>query len=373
MIPYFCADMTVCINLNQHLKRNNILYPLQHDFRDKRSCETQLIECFHDIAYNMQEGIQNDVVVMDFAQAFDKVAHNRLLYKLSLYEVKGNTLGWIGSFLSGRSQKVVLEGKSSSSVPVLSGVPQGSVLGRVLFLIYINDLPEYVSNSTVRLFSSVLNNPHSSDCDKLQEDLNNLERWESDWQISFHPEKCEVIHITTKRTPILHSYSLHGHILSSVPQIKYLGVHISQDLKWNSHINSTFSKANQTLGFLKRNLRVNSSIVKEKAYKSLVRPKLEYFSTVWDPKCNTNPKDGDKTSHRLVNQLEMVQRRATRWVTGRYHNISSVRSLDLRSLEQRRVDSRLSMLFKIRHHLVAIDGELIRINISVGRTLVGKI
>ena len=126
-----------------------------------------------------------------------------------------------------RSQKVVQEGKSSS-VPVLSCVPQGSVLGPVLFLIYINDLPEYVSNSIVRLFADdtllywTIHN--SSDCDKLQEDLNNLERWDSDWQMSFHLEKCEVIHITTKKTPIWHRYSLHGHILSSVPHMEYISV-----------------------------------------------------------------------------------------------------------------------------------------------------
>ena len=180
--------------------------------------------------------------------------------------------------------------------------------------------------------------------------------------MSFHPEKCEVIHITTKKYPIIHKYTLHGHTLLSVPQIKYLGVQISEDLKWNSHINSISSKANQTLGFLKRNLKINSQTIKEKAYRSIVHPKLEYCSTVWDPKCIKNPKEGDKTKHRLVYQLEMVQRRAARWVTGRYHNTSSVsdmlRGLDWRSLEQRRVDSRLTILYKIRNHLVAIDENL---------------
>ena len=180
----------ICGSLMQHLTQHNILYPLPHGFRKKCSCKSQLIEFVHYIAFNMQKGHQNDVVVMDFATAFNKAAHNRLLYKLSSYGVKGNTLGWIGSFLSGRSQKVVLEGKSSSSAPVLSGVPQGSVLGLVLFLIYINDLPEYISNSTVRFFADdtllYLTIHNSSDCIKLQEDLNNLERWESDWQMSFH-------------------------------------------------------------------------------------------------------------------------------------------------------------------------------------------
>ena len=228
---------------------------------------------------------------------------------------------------------------------------------------HLHTLQEYVSNSTVRLFADdtllYLTIHNSSDCIKLHEDLNNLERWESDWQMSFHPDKCEVIYITTKKKPIIHKYTLHGHTLSSVPQIKYLGVNISQDLKWNSHINSVSSKANQTLGFLKRNLKINSQPIKEKAYKSIVRPKLEYCNTVWDPKCIKNPKEGDKTNHNLVYQIEMVQRRAARWVTGRYHNTSSVsdmlRSLDWRSLEQRRVDSRLTILYKIQNHLVAID------------------
>ena len=207
----------------QHLTKHNILYPLQHGFHDKPSCESQLIEFVNDIAFNMQTGLQNDVVVIDFAKAFDKVAHNRLLYNLST------------SFLSGISQKVVLERKFSSSAPVLTGVPQGSVLGPVLFLIYIIDLPEYVSNSTVRLFADdtllYLTIHNTLDCTKLQDDLNNLQKWDSDWQMSFHPGKCEVIHITSKKYPIIHKYTLRGHTLPSVPQIKYLGIHISQDLK----------------------------------------------------------------------------------------------------------------------------------------------
>ena len=138
--------------------------------------------------------------------------------------------------------------------------------------------------------------------------------------MAFHSLKCEVIHITIQKALVKYTYSLHGHTLSSVHQIKYLGVNISQDIEWNAHINSDTSKANQTLGFLKRNLRISSSTLKDRAYKPLVRPKLEYCSTVWDPKSVNSIKEGDKTTHRLADQLEMVQRRAARWVTGRYHS-----------------------------------------------------
>ena len=133
------------------------------------------------LARNMTEGKQTDLILLDFSKAFDKVNHLKLLYKLQVHGVQGKTLGWIESFLVGRSQTVVLDGESSDELPVLSGVPQGSVLGPILFLLYINDLPENVQ-SQVRLFADdtavYLTVQDPNDSGRLQSDLNVLQEWE---------------------------------------------------------------------------------------------------------------------------------------------------------------------------------------------------
>ena len=139
----------------QHLDHHNILADSHHGFRKKRACESQLILTIQDlhVASSLEDGEQIDAVLLDFSKAFDKVPHQCLLLKLQHYGIRGHLLSWIESFLTGRSQKVLVEGKSSSSVPhVASGVPQGTVLGPKLFLLYINDLPNNVS-STTRLFA----------------------------------------------------------------------------------------------------------------------------------------------------------------------------------------------------------------------------
>lgn len=334
-----------------HADYQNILYPLQHGFRQHRSCETQLLEFIDDVSKNLENSTQTDVLIMDFSKAFDKVSHNLLLHKLNHYGIQGKTNRWIKGFLSNRTQAVVLEGETSDYISVKSGVPQGSVLGPSLFLFYINDIPSGL-NSTTRLFAddtiAYLTVKSNSDCFTLQNDLDKLCIWEHKWQMAFHPDKCNVLSISRNKNPIRHTYTLHGNTLEHVDKAKYLGVTIQSDLKWHHHVNNISNKANSTLGFLKRNLNINSTSVKEQAYKSLVRPSLEYACSVWDPFFTED-----------IHKIDMIQRRAARYVTNRHRNTSSVSDmlnhLNWRSLADRRTDARLIMLYKISNNLVGIQ------------------
>jgi hypothetical protein len=181
----------------------------------------------------------------------------------------------------------------------------------------------------------------------LQNDLKTLEKWELDWDMEFNPSKCQVIHVSRRKHPIPSQYYLHNTLLESVTSAKYLGVDISNDLSWDTHINRSTKKANQTLGFLRRNIKVNSIPLKSMAYQTLVRPQLEYSSEVWSPYTQTQ-----------IDQIEAVQRRAARWAMSDFGRTSSVtdmlHTLKWRRLDLRRIDSRLSLMYKITNQLVAI-------------------
>ena len=164
----------------RHLNKNKLLYSKQHGFRAEVSCETQLIEHTSDVLKIVQERKQCDTVVMDFSKAFDKVSRDRLLYKLDRAGIDKNTRNWIRSFLSGRIQRVIIDGEESGAVPVTSGVPQGTVLGPILVLVYINDMPQYTKHSQIRLFADdtivFLTITAVDDCQKLYDDLKRLEK-----------------------------------------------------------------------------------------------------------------------------------------------------------------------------------------------------
>jgi len=337
-------------SMMRHLEGNNLLHDNQHGFRRNRSCDTQLLDFTHNLMTSMQAGNQTDIIVMDFAKAFDSVPHTHLLFKLRRLGVDPDTVEWIKSFLQGRSQRVLLEGASSSEVPVLSGVPQGSVIGPVLFLVYINDLSQGLT-SDIRLFAddTVLSREVKTQDDAiaLQQDLHKLEVWSNRWSLKFHPKKCQVMRVTRARTTITHRYTLFDTELQQSDQVKYLGVNFSSDMKWNAHIDAVKSKANSKLGFLRRNVRIASTRLKSQLYTTVVRSNLEYASTVWSPH-----------EAKLTNSLEATQRRAARWVLQRYDRRASVSQmlteLGWLTLAQRRLHSRLVMLYRISHGLACV-------------------
>ena len=257
-------------------ENNGVICKQQHGFRRGRSCVSQLLGLVDEITYDREKSRQHDVLVMHFSKAFDKVCHSLLIHKLQHYGITGHINRWILNFLTDRQQAVVVDGATSGFVPVESGVPQGSVLGPCLFLFYINDIPSGLS-STVRLFADDTachkTITKAADQAALQRDLDKLADWEKTWLMSFHPDKCQALHFG-KKWPT--SYQLHGQNLQTTTETTYLGVTLANDLRWDVHVSNVANKASKTLGFIRRNLKIGSIKTKEKAYKAIVRPTLEF-------------------------------------------------------------------------------------------------
>ena len=302
-------------HLMEHLDSNNILTDLQHGFRRKRSCVSQLLMTTADLAFHNNNNTQVDINILDFSKAFDVVSHRKLLAKLQHYGISGPVHSWIQSFLSGRTQQVVIEGRTSKSAEVLSGVPQGTCLGPILFLCYINDIADGIQ-SQLRLFAddALLYRPIKSFEDHviLQKDLKHLEQWANRWDMRFNPKKCYVISSKRSGTKSSYGYDLCDHLLKVVPTNPYLGVLLSETNTFTSHIDNVCSKASRTLGFLSRNLKSCPAELRKLAYTSMCRSTLEYASQVWDP---YRKEDKDK--------LKKVQSKAARFVTRNYRRLAS--------------------------------------------------
>ena len=182
----------------EHLINNNLLSKFQHGFIKARSCTTQLLAVLDDWTDDIEHGENVDAIYLDYAKAFDTVPHKRLLAKLSGYGIGGKLLKWIAAFLEGRRQRVIVNGSKSSWTRVTSGIPQASVLGLLLFVCYVNDMPENIT-STAYMFADdtkVYRNIKTHiDREALQSDLSRLEDWSRKWQLRFNADKCKVLHI----------------------------------------------------------------------------------------------------------------------------------------------------------------------------------
>ena len=271
------------------IESRNLMNPNQHGFRAGHSCLTQLIQHHDKITKLLEEGMNVDVVYVDFAKAFDKLDIDITLQKLHELGITGKVFEWIKAFLSERRQYVVVEGSKSEPVPVISGVPQGSVLGPLMFLILLGDIDENIRYSHVasfaddtRIFSGIGSN---EDVNKLQADLENIYEWARSNNATFNSEKFEcmrygpncVIRENTNYT------SDDGTPISEKENVKDLGVILSKDATFSTHISALITSANLKCGWILRTFKTRDRLPLLTLWKSLVAPIIDYCCQLWSP------------------------------------------------------------------------------------------
>jgi ribonuclease P/MRP protein subunit RPP40 len=269
-----------------------------------RSCLPNLLEFLEDLTKHVDQGYPVDVIYLHFQKALDKVPHKRLLQKVQALGINGMVCKWSEDWLKSRMQRVQFGGADSEWIPILSGVPQGSVLGPILFLIYINDIDDGIDSKILKfaddtkLYRRIAS---EEDAIKLQEDLALLCEWSREWLMLFNVDKCKSLHLGygSKGIP----YVMNGIVLQAVQEEVDLGMIVQDNLKWASQCAKVVGKANRTLGLIKRCFGNLTDEMILKLYKSLVRPKLEYAVQAWRPHLQKD-----------IMLLEKVQRRATKLI-----------------------------------------------------------
>jgi len=331
-----------------YFQENKLFSACQYGFIKGRSAVLQLLKIMDDWTSSLDHGNQIDVIYTDFEKAFDKVPHHRLLEKLKRYGLHGKTVRWIKAFLCFRSQKVKINGAISQARPVLSGIPQGSVLGPLLFIIFINDLPKVCENLT-KLFlfaddAKVYNTIHSEiDFIHLKISCQNIFDWAELWCMKLNINKCKVLSVVRNQN-IKRDYDYFvnsggvDYKLEHAVSIKDLGVMVDEKLTFHEHINEKINTAFKMLGIINRNFIDLDSKTFLLLYKSLVRSYLEYANSVWSPF-----KVG------LIKDLESVQKRATKMVKecNSLSYVDRLKYLCLPTLKFRRLRGDMIEVFKI--------------------------
>lgn len=299
----------VAEDITLHVKANSQGCKEQHGFSKGKSVTTNLIEALNIWTEALSHNIPVDVIFLDYQKAFDRVPHQRLIKQIESFGITDKAIKWIAAFLNNRKQRVRANTKISEWKPVLSGIPQGSILGPILFILFVNDVPGLINAfvemfaDDTKLFAFLLSEFSPA---MLQTDLGLLEDWTKLMQMSFHPDKCKVMHLGHNNPH--KDYHLHHpdgtiHILEKVSEEKDLGVTIDDKLKFSQHVQNKVNIANKVLGCLPHTFKNMTKEILSLLYKAMVRPHLEFATTVWSP-------------HLKYDQdlIERVQRRATKLV-----------------------------------------------------------
>ena len=328
----------------EHLRDRNLLSIKQHGFISGRSTVTQLLNYIDKCTESISKGHTIDTVYLDFAKAFDTVPHKRLIAKLEMYGISGCLINWIRDYLSNRSQTVLVNGVKSCAAPVISGIPQGTCLGPLLFVVYINDLLDDITSDgfmfaddtkIFRQISSVNDSRH------LQSDITKLENWSNKWLLQFHPDKCHILTLgkfeNIKHT---HRYTICNKEMEHVSEEKDLGVIIDSDLSFDEHISKKVRITNAIVGLIRRTFSYLDGKTFVKLYKAFVRPHLEYAQVIWSPHLKKH-----------IDILENVQIRATKLVDG-FQNLEyreRLQRLNLQTLAFRRLRGDIIEMHKHFH------------------------
>ena len=343
--------------LGEFLEGAGLMNENQHGFRSGRSCLSQLLLHHQDILENLTEGKDVDVVYLDFSKAFDKVDHAVLYGKLQRLGVGGALLRWIKEFLNNRVQFVAVSGASSENFPVISGVPQGSVLGPVLFLIHIGDISERVQHSTVRSFADdtriIMPIKSNADCFNLQSDLNVLYDWAVSNNMVFNGEKFDLLRYVVSGTAVDFTYETNdARPIDTKESVTDLGILMSDSLKFDNHIREVAAKGRQRVGWMLRVFQTRERRPLMTLYRSLVLPILEYCCQLWSPH-----------SVGMMRKLEAVQRTFTYRIRGlsELNYWERLRELGLYSLERRRERYAIIYVWKILQELVPNFEERVQI------------
>ena len=335
-------------HIYNHLSSNNFLFKYQSGFRPGHSTTFQLIDIFHHICQSYDEKQYSCMVFCDISKAFDKVWHKGLLFKLRQNGIKGNLLAWISNYLSSRKQRVQINSSTSSLLSVNAGVPQGSVLGPLLFLVYVNDIADNLL-SLVRLFaddsSLFFSAANLRDIEGIiNHDLGLISVWAKKWLVDFNPIKTVAMLFTLRPLDFLPILNFNDSIINFVESHKHLGITLTFNGQWHTHIETILCSAYKVLGVMRKLKYRFTRQALNQMYVSYVRPLLEYSSIVWDG-CS----EQDKTA------LERLQNEAARIVTGLTKSTSLVnfyKECGWDSLSKRRYFQKMCFMYKCFNNIV---------------------